>query len=140
MKQNCDLCKVSSTSSSPPLLKAGKTKVLIDAEHHEHHHVDDKSSSMKGAKYLSAKHYSAESPPLKPVTSAVATPSALAIASQAAGSVEQKHQKQSQQSAPPYHPHLHHHQFNGFEEYYSAPLLSPALMMDMMLAAHLLRG
>lgn len=149
MKQNCDLCKVSSTSASPPLIKAGKTKVIDDHDDHHHqqhqHHI--KKDIVKSSKYLSSsngtKHCSsAESPPLKPVATTMAPGSRIRTASgpqEAVTVAQQQLQQQQQQQPTPYH-HLHHHQFNGFDEYYSAPLLSPALMMDMMLAAHLLRG
>lgn len=146
MKPNCDLCKVSSTSSSPPPPQtslSGKTKVLAG---------DDDRGAVKSAKnkYLShQKHHSkhcssmADSPPLKPVSNLLAVPAIRTIAPQtaeAAAAVVGHQQQQQQQQQSPYH-HLHHHrQFNGFDEYYSAPLLPPSLMVDMMLAAHLLRG
>lgn len=149
MKQNCDLCKVTSTSSSPPPpptggmasgvvggIKTEKMKVALEDSDRDHHrHLHRKKDSEKSAKYL--KHCPIESPPLKPVTASsmirTIPPSNQAAVVAAAG------------QQLPYHHHLHpsrpqHHQFNGFDEYYSAPLLSPSLMMDMMLAAHLLRG
>lgn len=147
MKPNCDLCKVSSTSSSPPLpptaRSMGKTKVGLEVD--DDHHDGVKSAKNK---YLShpknhSKHCSsADSPPLKPVSNLLAgepPPSAIRTIAPESAEVAAVAGHQQQQSAA-YH-HLHHHrQFNGFDEYYSAPLLSPSLMMDMMLAAHLLRG
>lgn len=136
MKQNCDLCKVSSTSSSPPLSKPGKMKVALEEEE-KGGHKKREEKSMKSTKYLMSTKHCSESPPLKPVASSLIR--TIPPSSQAAAAVAQAELGHQQQL--PYH-HLHppHHQFNGFDEYYSAPLLSPSLMMDMMLAAHLLRG
>lgn len=147
MKQNCDLCKVTSTSSSPPPplgsgnrgggggggVKTEKMKAVLDvgasAGDHRHRKQDEKGS-VQSTKYLmSTKHCSVESPPLKqqPVTRTIPPSSGPAPV--------------PGQQLPCHHLHPpQHHQFNGFDEYYSAPLLSPSIMMDMMLAAHLLRG